>query len=320
MNIAVLLISGFALLIKSADFIVSGASALAKRLGVSDLVIGLTVVAFGTSMPELFVNIIASMGGNTEIAVGNVVGSNIFNVLFILGIASIIVNPLSLSRGMVWKEIPFSLVAVLILGVLANDMLFASARYSMLSRVDGFIFLAFFMIFFYYTVSISKNSGMSQTVESSNNSFPKSLLAVIGGIIGLAFGGKLVVDGSAIVAERLGLSQTIIGLTIVAAGTSLPELATSSVAAYRKNADIAVGNIVGSNIFNIFFILGISSLIKPLPVAEGININILVLIGASLILFFSMFTGKRRTIDRWEGCLFIVFYIAYIMYLIKNIK
>lgn len=316
MNIVLLLV-GFALLIKSADFLVNGASALAKRLGVSDLVIGLTVVAFGTSMPELFVNLFASMQGNTGIAIGNVVGSNIFNILVILGITSII-YPLSVSKGTVWKEIPFSLLAVLVLGALANDILFDKAGYSMLTRIDGFIFLAFFVIFLYYTASISKDSGISQTEESGSKSLSKSLVMLIGGLVGLAFGGKLVVDGAVNIAVRLGISQSLIGLTIVAVGTSLPELATSAVAAYRKNADIAVGNIVGSNIFNIFLILGISSLIKPLPIAAGVNIDILVLIGASLILFFSMFTGKRRMIDRWEGALFIIFYIAYIGYLIKR--
>ncbi|MBN1363246.1 MAG: calcium/sodium antiporter [Syntrophaceae bacterium] len=314
---SIFLIIGFVLLIKSADFLVSGASALAKRLGVSDLVIGLTVVAFGTSMPELFVNIFASAGGNTEIAIGNVVGSNIFNILVILGIASII-YPLSVSKGTVWKEIPFSLLAVLVLGALANDMLFDKAGYSMLTRIDGFIFLAFFMIFMYYTAGISKDSEVSQSGKENGNNFLKSLLMVVGGIVGLGFGGKLVVDSAVSIASRFGVSQSLIGLTIVAAGTSLPELATSAVAAYRKNADIAVGNIVGSNIFNIFFILGISSLIKPLPIASGVNIDIFVLIGASLILFFSMFTGKRRIIDRWEGVLFIIFYIAYIGYLIKR--
>jgi cation:H+ antiporter len=316
MNI-VLLIVGFGLLIKSADFLVSGASALAKRLGVNDLVIGLTVVAFGTSMPELFVNIFASAGGNTEIAIGNVVGSNIFNILVILGIASII-YPLSVSKGTVWKEIPFSLLAVLVLGALTNDMLFDKAGYSMLTRIDGFIFLAFFMIFMYYTSGISKDSEASQSGKKNGNNFLKSLLMVVGGIVGLGFGGKLVIDSAVSIASRFGVSQSLIGLTIVAAGTSLPELATSAVAAYKKNADIAVGNIVGSNIFNIFFILGISSLIKPLPITSGVNIDIFVLIGASLILFFSMFTGKRRIIDRWEGVLFIIFYITYIGYLIKR--
>ncbi|MBU1084127.1 MAG: calcium/sodium antiporter [Candidatus Omnitrophica bacterium] len=313
----VILIAGFALLIKSADFLVSGASALAKRIGVSDLVIGLTVVAFGTSTPELFVNLFASMQGNTEIAIGNVIGSNIFNIMLILGVASLI-YPLSVSKSTVWKEIPFSLLAVLVLGALANDALFDKLGYSTLTRIDGFVFLAFFGIFMYYIASIAKDPGNTQTSTGGKIGLAKSLAMVIGGFIGLAFGGKLVVEGAVNIASGLGVSQSLIGLTIVAAGTSLPELATSAVAAYRKNADIAVGNIVGSNIFNIFFILGISSLIKPLPIVSGANIDILVLIGVSLLLFFSMFTGKRKIIDRWEGVVFIALYSVYVIYIIKR--
>lgn len=316
MNI-MLLIIGFAVLIKSADFLVSGASALAKRIGVSDLVIGLTVVAFGTSTPELFVNIFASIQGNTEIAIGNIIGSNIFNILLILGVASLI-YPLAVSKSTVWKEIPFSLLAVLVLGALANDALFDKSGCSMLTRIDGFVFIAFFGVFLYYMAGMASDSSDVQAPTGTQMSFSISLGMVIGGFIGLAFGGKLVVDAAVSIASGLGVSQSLIGLTIVAAGTSLPELATSAVAAYRKNADIAVGNIVGSNIFNIFFILGISSLIKPLPIVAGANIDILVLIGASLVLFFSMFTGKRRMIDRWEGVVFIAFYAAYIIFLIKR--
>ena len=317
MYIIILLTVGFTILIKGADWLVDGASSLARKLKVSDLVIGLTVVAFGTSTPELFVNIFASLQGNAEIAIGNILGSNIFNILLILGVSSLIF-PLSVTRGTVWKEIPFSLLAVIVLGVVANDALFDKAGFSILTRIDGFVFLAFFGIFMYYIASIAKDSGNTQTSAEGKIGLAKSLVMVIGGFIGLAFGGKLVVEGAVNIASGLGVSQSLIGLTIVAAGTSLPELATSAVAAYKKNADIAVGNIVGSNIFNVFFILGISSLIKPLPIISGANIDILVLIGASLFLFFAMFTGKRRIIDRWEGAVFIVLYAAYVIYLIKR--
>ncbi|MEW6535611.1 MAG: calcium/sodium antiporter [Candidatus Auribacterota bacterium] len=314
---SVVLIAGFVLLIKGADYLVSGASALAKRIGVSDLVVGLTVVAFGTSTPELLVNIFASAQGNTDIAIGNIVGSNIFNIFLILGISSL-VYPLAVTKGTVWKEIPFSLLAVLVLGALSNDILFDRAGASVLGRIDGFVFLSFFVIFLYYIVSISTRTDANQGEGAVQFSVTRSLVMTIGGLAALVFGGKLVVDSAVTIASSLGVSQSLIGLTIVAAGTSLPELATSAVASYRKNAEIAVGNIVGSNIFNIFFILGISSLIKPLPIVGVINIDILVLIASTLLLFFFMFTGKRRMIDRWEGAVFIMLYIAYMVFLIKK--
>ncbi|MBU1044791.1 MAG: calcium/sodium antiporter [Candidatus Omnitrophica bacterium] len=317
MYIIVLTIVGFLLLIKGADLLVDGASSLARRFNISNLVIGLTVVAFGTSTPELFVNIFASFQGNTEIAIGNILGSNIFNILFILGVSSLI-YPLSVTKGTVWKEIPFSLLAAVILGALANDTIFDKAGHSMLTRIDGFVFMAFFVIFMYYIVSIAKDLGDSPQSNVKQISLVRSFFMIVGGLIGLIFGGILVQKCAVDIASNLGVSQSLIGLTIVAAGTSLPELATSAVAAYKKNSDIAIGNIVGSNIFNIFYILGISALIKPLPINTQVNTDILVLIAASMFLFFFMFTGKRRKLDRWEGVIFILFYISYVIFLIKR--
>ncbi len=316
MTVFIFLSIGFILLIKGADFLVTGSSALAKRIGVSDLVIGLTIVAFGTSMPELLVNIFASAQGNTEIAIGNIIGSNICNILLILGVSALI-SPLAVTKGTVWKEIPFSLLAVFVFGFLANDILFDQAERSAFTRVDGLVLLSFFVIFFYYVASISKGEN-GQQQQGGKEGFVKSLVLVIGGIIILIIGGKMVIDAAVKIASYFGVSQSLIGLTIVAGGTSLPELATSAVAAYKKNADIAVGNIVGSNIFNIFFILGVSSLIKPLPIAESVNSDIFVLVGSTLLLFLFMFTGKRRMIDRWEGGLFILFYILYLVFLIRK--
>lgn len=312
------LIFGFLILIKGADFLVSGASALARRMRVSNLVIGLTVVAFGTSTPELFVNFFASLEGNAEIAISNVVGSNIFNILAILGISSII-YPLSVTRGTIWKEIPFSLVAAVLVGVMANDVLFDQMPHSILSRIDGFVLLLFFVIFMYYILSIAKGEGEDvQDNELKLISLRKSLWMVAGGLAILVIGGKFIVDNAIILAARMGIHQSVIGLTIVAAGTSLPELVTSVVAAYKKNSDIAVGNIVGSNIFNVFFILGISALIKPIEVVSRINPDIWTLIGVSLLLFVFMFTGKRRKLDRWEGIVFVLLYIGYIVFLLKR--
>ncbi|MGD8228146.1 MAG: calcium/sodium antiporter [Desulfobacteraceae bacterium] len=312
----ILFIVGFGLLIKGADLLVDGASSIARQFHVSDLVIGLTVVAFGTSTPELFVNIIASVKGNTEIAIGNVIGSNICNLFLILGVSSVI-YPLTVTKGTVWKEIPLSLLAALILGILANDHLIDNRIPSALTRIDGLVFLSFFLIFLYYSFSIAKKiEGMEDHLPAKKHGLGKSLLLVILGLIGLSLGGKWIVDGAVHLATRLGMSQSLIGLTIVAVGTSLPELATSAVAAHKKNVEIAVGNVVGSNIFNIFFVLGISSVIKPLPSQMKNNVDIGVVILGSLFLFFAMFTGKRRSLDRWEGITFLALYAGYILFLI----
>jgi cation:H+ antiporter len=311
-----LFVIGFILLIKGADLLVEGASSIARRLKISDLVIGLTIVAFGTSTPELFVNIAASLKGNTDIAIGNVLGSNISNIFLILGTSSII-YPLRVTRGTVWKEIPFSLLAVIVLAVLANDVLIDGRAFSTLSRIDGLVFISFFIIFIYYTFGIAqKIEGMEDHVSSKHHGFSRAILMVIVGFAGLGFGGQWIVNGAVYLATRFGMSESLVGLTIVAVGTSLPELATSAVAAYKKNVEIAVGNVVGSNIFNVFFVLGISSTVKPLPFSSKNNMDIAVVILASLLLFITMFTGKRQSLDRWEGIVFIVLYGVYIGYLI----
>ncbi|MBU1487517.1 calcium/sodium antiporter [bacterium] len=312
----ILLIIGFVLLIKGADFLVEGASSIAGRLKVSDLVIGLTVVAFGTSTPELFVNVVASARGNADIAIGNVLGSNIANIFLILGVSSIIF-PLSVTKGTVWKEIPLSLLAAILLGILANDRLIDKSDFSALTRIDGLVFISFFIIFIYYSFGIAKRiEGMEEHLPVKQQGLVKSVLLVILGLIGLALGGKWIVDGAVHLALGLGASQSLIGLTIVAIGTSLPELATSVVAAFKKNAEIAVGNVVGSNIFNIFFVLGISSNIKPLPFQVKSNIDIAVVILANILLFVCMFTGRRRLLDRWEGIVFVALYASYVVFLI----
>ena len=228
------LIIGFVFLIKGAGFLVDGASAIARRFHVSDLVIGLTVVAFGTSTPELLVNIVASIKGNTEIAVGNVLGSNIANVLLILGVSAVIF-PLAVSKSTVWKEIPFNLLAVVVLGLLANDKLLDGSNVSILSRIDGMILLSFFVIFLYYTGSIAqKIEGMEDLTPVKKTGIFTSLFLLILGLVGLIFGGNWIVTSASQIALKLGMSQSLIGLTIVAVGTSLPELATSAMAAYKK--------------------------------------------------------------------------------------
>ena len=258
----IFLIAGFAFLVKGADFLVDGASSIAKKFGISALVIGLTIVAFGTSAPELIVNIFASIQGNTDIAIGNILGSNIANILLILGISAMI-YPLAVGKGTVWKEIPLGLLAIIVVAIMANDRLIDGGGFSGLTRIDGFILISFFIIFLYYTFGISKAQGTGEPEESNRiheYSFFRSGIMVVAGLAGLTLGGKWIVDSAVVIAEQIGLSQAVIGLTIVAIGTSLPELATSAIAAFKKNTDIAVGNIVGSNIFNVFWILGISAM------------------------------------------------------------
>ena len=311
-----LFIIGFIALIKGADLLVNGASAIAKKLKISDLVIGLTIVALGTSAPELFVNIFASLNGNADIAIGNILGSNICNILLILGISALIF-PLKVTKGTVWKEIPMSLLAVLLIGVMANDYLIDKINLNELTRTDGISLIAFFIIFLYYTFGIAKNETDTGSVSVQKNySLLKSGGLILLGLIGLVIGGQWIVNGAIAIAALFGVSQSLIGLTIVAIGTSLPELATSAVAAYKKNADIAVGNIVGSNIFNVFWILGLSSVIKPLPFQPKNNIDIGMTIFATFLLFLWMFIGKKRILERWQGLSFLLLYFGYIIFLI----
>jgi len=316
MTTYLLFLLGFGFLIKGADLLVAGASSIAKRFNVSDLVIGLTVVAFGTSTPELFVNVVASLRGNTDIAIGNVLGSNIANVFLILGVAAIIC-PLTVSKGTVWKEIPFSLLAALVLSVLANDVLIDGADISQLTRVDGLVLIAFFLIFLYYSFGIAKPTDVEARsgLEGPTSLFA-SLARVFGGMAGLILGGKWIVEGAVDLATDLGMSESMVGLTVVAIGTSLPELAASAMAAYRKNVEIAVGNVVGSSIFNIFLVLGTSATIKPLPLGADSNRNISVVILSGLILFLFMFTGQKRSVDKWEGYVLVGLYAGYITYTI----
>lgn len=309
-----LLVSGLVLLIFASEWLVSGASSLARKLKIPDLVIGLTVVAFGTSSPELVVNVIASFNGNTDIAIGNVLGSNIFNILLILGVTAVVM-PVSVKNNTVWKEIPMSLLAVLMLAFMANDRLIDGGITNQISRIDGLVLLGFLSVFMTYTLVIAKQSGSPMEVTDVNYPVFRSVVLVVLGLAGLFFGGKFLVTGAVGIARGFGISESVIGLTVVAAGTSLPELATCIAAARKNNSDIAIGNVVGSNILNIFLILGLSATIRPLPFNPGLNTDILVTIGATLLMFLFVFLGKGRKISRAEGAVFIGIYIIYSVYL-----
>ena len=304
---------GIASLVKGANWLVDGASSLAKGLGLTPIFIGLTIVALGTSTPELVVNLMAAFGGNTDIALGNILGSNIANILLILGICSIIL-PLTVKSNTVWNEIPFGLLAVILLGLMGIDGLFSGST-AVVSRIDGTILIFFLILFLYYTLSISRDDSVpTQNVEVYSRQ--KSWLLILAGLGGLFLGGKLVVGSAVHFASVLGLSEAVIGLTIVAVGTSLPELVTSVAAINKGNNDIAIGNIVGSNILNVFFILGLTAIINPLPIPKVLIIDILVAIMATLFLFGSMFYGKLYVLDRKEGVFFLLAYVCYVVFLL----
>jgi cation:H+ antiporter len=307
--------AGFALLIFGANFLVDNASALASKLKISNLVIGLTIVAFGTSSPELVVSVISSVQGNSEIAIGNIVGSNIFNILAILGISALIL-PLAVKSTTTWVEIPLCLLSALLVFFLGYTGTTDESGYLMISRTDGYILLVMFLAFALYNYHLSKRGDISDDITVRRQSTRRSILMIITGLAMLVGGGRLVVLSAVNIATEIGVPERLIGLTIVATGTSLPELVTSVVAAIKRNTDIAIGNIVGSNIFNVFLVLGISAVINPVPLATGTSTDLLVNISASLLLFAFIFTGKGRQIERWEGLVFIIAYLSYIAFIL----
>jgi cation:H+ antiporter len=314
MNI-IIVIAGFAFLIKGADYLVSGASSLARRFGIPSLVVGLTVVAFGTSAPEFFVNVIAAAQGVTDIAVGNALGSNFANIFLVLGVTAIIV-PLHLQSNTVWKEIPFSLLAAVIVVILGSDLLLDGGGPDVISRTDGLALLGFFVIFIVYTFGIrTKGERPQQQVEVI--ALPKSVLYSLGGLIALGFGGQMVVEGSVSIAEFIGISNNLIALTVVALGTSLPELVTGIIAAKKGHLDMAIGGVVGSNVFNIFFVLATSAIITPLTFAsDNLFDAVAVLVATIILLLFMVLSKGKNRLDRHEGVMFIVMYVGYIVFAI----
>jgi len=311
----IFLILGFIFLIKGADLLVDGASAIGKRFGLSSLVIGLTIVAFGTSAPELILNIIASINGAGDIAIGNIVGSNISNILLIGGIAALIF-PIRVQSGTVWKEIPFSLLAILVLFFFLNDAKIDQMGISVLSRIDGLVLISFFLIFMYYTFGIAKVKESDDT-EYETLDLRASLVYILIGGVGLFIGGQWVVNNAIVIASSLGMSESLMGLTILAIGTSLPELATAIVASMKQKSKLAIGNIVGSNIFNIFFVLGISATIRPIVFNEALNTDIFIGIIATLLLYYFALSGKKsNTVSKMEGAVLVGAYVAYLVFLV----
>lgn len=311
------LILGLVLILVGANILTDGSSAIAKRWGVSDLVIGLTVVAFGTSAPELVISLISAIQGNTELAIGNVVGSNVFNILVIIGVTAMVM-PIKVERSIMTNEIPLVVLSSLVLLVMGNAPLLDGTASTMLTRIDGIVLLMFFMIFMRYTFTQAKSGSVPSEDGVAKKEMPmwKAILWVIGGLGALIFGGDRFVAGASGVASQLGVSDAIIALTIVAAGTSLPELATSVTAALKGKTGIALGNVIGSNIFNIFLVLGCSATVHPLKFNGIGNFDLLVLAGASILFWLFGWFFKKRTITRIEGALLAICYIAYVTRLI----
>tara|TARA_Y100000385_G_scaffold9132_1_gene9526 strand:- start:8285 stop:9247 length:963 start_codon:yes stop_codon:yes gene_type:complete len=317
MAVYLLFVVGFVLLIKGADWLVAGSATIAKKNNVSNLVVGLTIVSMGTSMPELIVNVLASSKDASQIAIGNILGSNIANILLILGVAAFI-YPIKIKESTVFSEIPYSIIALLLVAFVANSNLFGSHNNS-INQIDGIILMAFFGLFVAYIIRLAKNGSadMIDDIPDEKITAGKSFLMVLLGMIGLFFGGQWVVNGAIAAAEHFGLSEAFIGLTVVAIGTSLPELVTSAVAAYRNNTDIAMANIIGSNIFNLLWVLGISAIIKPMSFDSSLNADILILLGASCLILFSLVTGKvKNQIGKPTGTLFLLLYLTYVVFLI----
>lgn len=313
MVIALLLVvCGFAALIFGANWLVSGASILARRYNVSDLAIGLTIVAFGTSAPELVVNAIASMKGYSDIVLGNIVGSNNFNLFIILGISGLIA-PIVVQSSTAWKEIPISLLITVLALLLLNDFVFSGA--GRLSRGEGIVMLGLFIAFLYYVFRQMKDDPGWQT-EVGQKSLRTIWGLILFGLAGLVVGGQLVVENSIQIASQLGVSEKVIGLTIVAAGTSLPELVTSIIAATKNKSDIAIGNVIGSNIFNLLLILPISGIIHPIDFNPKFNNELGVLIGGTVLLLLFMITGKYKKLDRWEAGILAGVYLFYTVRLV----
>lgn len=310
-----LLIIGLALVVGGANFLTDGAASIAKRFRLSDLVIGLTVLAFGTSAPELTVSLMAALKGSADIAIGNVIGSNIFNILAIVGITALIM-PLTMSNSTIRIEIPLTILSSVVLFFMANDRLLDMAGENVITRTEGFVLLAFFLIFLFYTFNMSK--GEESPGQVRQFALPLSIIMVIGGLVALVFGGDLFVDNAAMLAGRMGVSESVVAITIVAGGTSLPELVTTLVAAIKKRPGMAIGNIVGSNLFNILLILGVSSSISPIRI-QGITVvdyGIFIL-SAILLYVFGLFFGDK-TIKRFEGSILLSLFICYTVYLLMT--
>lgn len=324
MNVVWLLV-GVALIIFAANWLTDGAASIARRFGISDLVVGLTVVAFGTSTPELSISIVSALQGNAPMAIGNVVGSNIFNILVIIGVVALI-RPIKVERSLMVNDIGLVVLSALSLLAIGYGDTLGDGTQRIVSRVNGILLLLFFIIFLRYTFSQAKSGqhegdpAVEKGAERKKLPVWRSILLVLAGLAGLVYGGDRFVAGASGVALSLGMSEAVVGLTIVAAGTSLPELAASVAAAVKGNSGIAIGNVIGSNIFNIFLVLGSTATICPLPFGGITHFDLMVMMLASLAFWLFCWKFGKRTITRGEGAVLLAFYIAYIIYQVMTIS
>ena len=307
-----LLLCGAALILWGADKLTDGAASLARRLKVSDTVIGLTVVAMGSSLPEFSVSLFSSIQGSGGMSAGNIVGSNVFNILFIVGAVAFI-TPLQATKATVWKDIPLTILASLVLLLLSKDVLLGSTSEDVLTRADGGVMMMFFLIFLSYTFSIAKHKAPEDS-SVKEMSLPKTLLWLLVGFVCLIGGGEMLVESGTSIARQLGVSETIIGLTILAGGTSLPEFVASLIAARKGMSGMAIGNVVGSCVFNIFFVLGVCSLVRPMEVSDISLVQLSALVASGLLVW--LFTATKTSINRIEGIVMCLCYIAFITYLV----
>lgn len=318
---AIGIVVGFVALVKGADWLVDGASAIAKRFGISDLVIGLTVVAFGTSMPEFVVNMVSVAEGSTDLALTNILGSNIINTFVILGLTAL-VYPIASQKRSRDFDIPMSIIAgVLVLIFVAVQLPFGESGKGV-GRVGGIVLLLLFCYFLYNTFRHAKDHPDDNELANEGVkelTIRRALALMLGGFVGLVVGGELIVKSAVDIATRMGVSEAIIGLTIVALGTSLPELATSVIAAAKHNSDIAIGNVFGSNIFNVFFVLATSASVCPLPAYDGIEVDACMAALGSIIVWMAVKTNRERKVQRWAGALLLLVYAGYLTYRLCNV-
>ncbi len=317
----ILLIVGLVLILLGADALVNGASAVARKYGISEFVVGLTIVGIGTSAPELIVSAISAINGSSDIAIGNVVGSNISNVFMILGITAIIA-PISLTKSNLKYDLPIALGVSLLLFVFAYDSIFLGKEFNVISRWDGLILIAMFVLFMIYSFkspASSEQNGESAESENGKVNIVKSVLLIVCGLVGLVLGGRLFVNSGSDIARGFGVSDAFIGITVMAVGTSLPELAASVNAAIKKKGQMALGNVIGSNIFNILLILGTSSIIRPLTLGGITMIDMGMMILTTIMIMLSALLISKKEIKRGVGALFFMIYIAYIVYLASNL-
>lgn len=320
-----LLILGLALILGGANFLTDGSAALAQRFRVPEFIVGLTIVAVGTSTPELVVSVLSAAAGNSDVAIGNIVGSNIFNVFLILGVCALIA-PLPLTGGNIRRDLPFLTAVSVLLLLLTSDRLLGLGEVDAIGHIDGIVMLLLYIALIRYTIRTERRTAAlatqaTQTTQTEKPQRSKSLWLIVvmigGGLAGLIFGGELFLDSATAIARALGVSESVIAITLVAGGTSLPELASSVVSLLKGKSEMALGNVIGSNIANILLILGLSATIHPLTLGGITRIDLLTVLLSSVLLFVTAFTFRRKAVDRWEGAIFLVIYALYIGYLVR---